>query len=75
MHMVFLTNIHTQTKHLYKELVTRYVSFKGWETGKARSPLIRTEIKVGSAILIHVFILTCLKVKFIGICIMHKARI
>ena len=50
------------------------------------SPLIRTrktkipfnyraEIKVGSAILIHVFTLTCMKVKLIDIRIMHKARI
>ena len=30
-------------------------------------PLIKTEIEVGSATLIHVFTLTCMKVKFIGI--------
>ena len=75
MHMVFLTNTPTQSKHWYMELVTRYVSFKGWETGKEWSPLIRTGIKVGSAILIHAFILPCMKVKLIGIRIMHKARI
>ena len=42
---------------------------------KQVSPLIMTEIKVGSAILIRVFTLTWMKVKLIGICIMHKARI
>ena len=38
-------------------------------------PLIRTEIKVGSASLSHVSTLTSMKVKLIGIRIMHKARI
>ena len=38
-------------------------------------PLIRTEIKVGSVILIHVFTFTCMKVLLIGIWIMQKARI
>ena len=38
-------------------------------------PSIRTEIKVGSAILINVFTLTNMKVKLIGIHITHKARI
>ena len=38
-------------------------------------PLIKTEIKVGSAILINVFTLTYMKVKLIGIYITHKARI
>ena len=28
---MFLTNARTQTKHWYKELVTRYASFKGWD--------------------------------------------
>ena len=41
---------------------------------KSKDPLlIRTEIKVGSAILIHVFTLTCMKVKLIVIHMMHKA--
>ena len=48
---------------------------KGGKLEKQRSPLIRTEIKVGFAILIHVFILTCMKVKLIGIHVMHKVRI
>ena len=37
--------------------------------------LIKTEIKVGSAILNHVFTLTFMKFKLIGICIMQKVRI
>ena len=37
-------------------------------------PLIRTEIKEGSAILIPVFTLTCVKVQLIGIPIMHTAK-
>ena len=48
---------------------------KGGKLESRDCPLIRTEIKVGSAILIHVFILPCMKVKLIGICIIHKARI
>ena len=32
--MVFLTNIPTQTEHRNKEFVARYVSLKGWESGK-----------------------------------------
>ena len=34
--MVFLTNGYTQTKHWYKVVLTRYVSFKELESGKAR---------------------------------------
>ena len=48
---------------------------KGGKLEKQRPTLIMTETKVGSAILIHVFTLTCMKVKLIGIRIMHKARI
>ena len=48
---------------------------KGGKLEKQRSPLIRTEIKVSSAILVYVFTLTCIKVKLIGVRIMHKARI
>ena len=36
MHMVFLTNVDTQTKRLYLEMVTIYVSFEGWASAKAR---------------------------------------
>ena len=44
---------------------------------KSKDPLlIGTEIEEGSAILIHVFILTCMKVlKLIGFHMIHKARI
>ena len=46
-----------------------------WAFFQVTPALIRTEIKVGAAILIHVFILPCMKVKLIFICIIHKARI
>ena len=46
---------------------------KGGKLEKQDSSLIRTEIS--SAILIHVFTLTCIKVKLIGFLIMHTARI
>ena len=48
---------------------------KGGKLESKDPPLIRTEIKVGSAILIHFFTLTCMKVKLIGIRIMYKERI
>ena len=38
-------------------------------------PLIGTEIKVGSTILIHIFTLTYMKVKLIGVHIIQKASI
>ena len=46
---------------------------KGGKLEKQDSSLIRTEIS--SAILIHVFTLTCMKVKLIGFLIMYTARI
>ena len=46
---------------------------KGGKLEKQDSSLIRTEIS--SAILIHVFTLTCMQVKLIGVLIMHTARI
>ena len=46
---------------------------KGGKLEKQDSSLIRTEIS--SAILIHVFTLTCMQVKLIGILIMHTGRI
>ena len=46
---------------------------KGGKLEKQDSSLIRTEIS--SAILIHVFTLTCMQVKLIGFLIMHTARI
>ena len=48
---------------------------KGGKLESKYCPLIRTEIKVGTPILIYVFILPCMKVKLIFICIIHKARI
>ena len=46
---------------------------KGGKLEKQDSSLIRTEIS--SAILIHVFTLTCMQVKLIGVLIMHTGRI
>ena len=50
------------------------IFFKGPDM-LAETLLIKTEIKVGSAILNHVFTLTFMKFKLIGICIMQKVRI
>ena len=60
--MVFLANAHTHTKHWYMEVVTRYVSFKGLESGKAWI-LLSLGLKLMGAVpyfLICVLTSTCL---------------
>ena len=47
--MVFLTNVHTQTKHWHLEMITRYVSSKGWKSGKARI-LLKLDVKLMGAL-------------------------